>query len=193
MKDVFFFGYGSLVNRDTHSYSRAHTAQLPGWRRAWRHTARRPVAFLTAEPDSASTIEGLIAAVPGADWAALDLREAAYTRLPVCDTVEHTLIPRPPVSVYAIPTGADQPPVAAHPVLLSYLDVVVQGYLREFGPSGVVRFFDTTTGWDAPILDDRTAPLYPRHQRLTASERALTDDHLARLGARITRDKPAGL
>ena len=26
-------------------------------------------------------------------------------------------------------------------VLLSYIDVVVQGYLREFGEDGVARFF----------------------------------------------------
>lgn len=65
MKDAFFFGYGSLVNRATHDYGQARPASLPGWRRAWRHTALRPVAFLTAEPDPASTIEGLIAAVPG--------------------------------------------------------------------------------------------------------------------------------
>jgi hypothetical protein len=50
----------------------------------------------------------------------------------------------------------------AHPVLLSYLDVVVQGYLQEFDEAGVAHFFDTTDGWDAPLLDDRTHPHYPR-------------------------------
>ncbi|MDX5384038.1 MAG: gamma-glutamylcyclotransferase, partial [Rhodobacterales bacterium] len=39
MKDAFFFGYGSLVNRATHDYGQARAATLPGWRRAWRHTA----------------------------------------------------------------------------------------------------------------------------------------------------------
>lgn len=193
MEDAFFFGYGSLVNRATHAYAQAHHATLPGWRRAWRHTALRPVAFLTAEPDPDSRIEGLIAAVPGRDWTALDAREAAYTRQAVCDSVEHLLTPRPAVSVYAIPAGHHQSPSEAYPVLLSYLDVVVQGYAREFGPTGVARFFETTAGWDAPILDDRAAPIYPRHQRLSAAERGLTDDHLARIGARIITTRPAGL
>lgn len=193
MKDTFFFGYGSLVNRSTHDFAQAHPATLPGWRRAWRHTALRPVAFLTAEPDPESSIEGLIAAVPGADWAALDAREAAYERQAVCDSVEHLLNPRPAVSVYAIPAGRHQSPSDACPVLLSYLDVVVQGYGREYGAKGVADFFATTTGWDAPILDDRAAPIYPRHQRLSAAERALTDDHLAGIGARITTARPAGL
>jgi hypothetical protein len=61
--------------------------------------------------------------------------------------------------------------------------VVVQGYLREFGEEGVTRFFTTTHGWDAPILDDRAAPRYPRHQPVTATERAITDAHLWRGGA----------
>lgn len=193
MKDVFFFGYGSLVNRATHDYRQAHHASLPGWRRAWRHTTLRPVAFLTAEPASESCIAGLIAAVPAADWAALDLREAAYDRHPVCESVQHPLLPRPPVSVYAIPPDRQTAPSEAFPVLLSYLDVVVQGYVREFGAEGVADFFATTAGWEAPILDDRSAPVYPRHQRLSASERALTDDHLARVGARIITRRPAGL
>lgn len=193
MKDAFFFGYGSLVNRATHDYGQARPASLPGWRRAWRHTALRPVAFLTAEPDPASTIEGLIAAVPGSDWAALDAREAAYDRHRVCETVQHDLSPRPPVSVYAIPQASQRPPTEGYPVLLSYLDVVVQGYAREFGTDGVARFFATTTGWEAPILDDRAAPIYPRHQRLSATERAMADDHLDRLGARIITTRPPGL
>lgn len=193
MKDVFFFGYGSLVNRATHDYRQARAATLPGWRRAWRHTALRPVAFLTAEPDPVTTIEGLIAAVPGADWTALDAREAAYDRHPVCDDVRHDLSPRPPVSVYAIPQDRQRAPTEAYPVLLSYLDVVVQGYAREFGPEGVARFFATTTGWEAPILDDRASPVYPRHQQLTTAERAMTDAHLDRLGARIITARPAGL
>jgi class 3 adenylate cyclase len=73
--DAYFFGYGSLVNRATHVFAEAHPAQLRGWRRVWRHTEMRPVAFLTALPDPQSTIDGLIAAVPGADWPALDLGE----------------------------------------------------------------------------------------------------------------------
>ncbi|MEO0750948.1 MAG: gamma-glutamylcyclotransferase, partial [Pseudomonadota bacterium] len=65
------------------------------------------------------------------------------------------------------------------------VDVVVHGYLREFGDAGARRFFLTTTGWDAPVQDDRTAPIYPRHQRLNGYERGLVDEMLAEVGARI--------
>lgn len=178
------------MNRATHVFAEAHPAQLRGWRRVWRHTELRPVAFLTVVPDPASTIDGLIAAVPGADWPALDEREAAYARVPAHHQVNHPLPHRPEIAVYSIPEGAHGSPSAAHPILLSYLDVVVQGYSREFGPEGVARFFDTTHGWDAPILDDRAAPRYPRHQPLSATERALSDAHLARLDVRLIRDTP---
>ena len=185
MADPFFFGYGSLVNRATHDFSDAHHARLAGWRRAWRHTQLRPVAFLTAVPAPGHSIDGLIAHVPGDDWLALDQREHVYDRTPVTENTAHSVPRAIHVQVYSIPQGKHGMPDRAHPVLLSYLDVVVQGYLREFGEAGVRRFFDTTDGWDAPILDDRAAPVYGRHQVLHEDERILVQDALATVGARI--------
>jgi hypothetical protein len=99
--------------------------------------------------------------------------------------VRHPLPHSPEIAVYTIPEGMHAAPSRAHPILLSYLDVVVQGYFREFGAAGVQRFFDTTHGWDAPLLDDRSSPHYPRHQSLTDEERELTDGHLDRLGVSL--------
>ncbi len=174
MRIPFFFGYGSLVNRRTHAHDEAHAARVRGWRRVWRHTALRPVAFLTAVPDPGTEIDGLIAGVPGADWAALDAREHAYDRVAAAG-VAHALDWRPEVSLYTIPEGKHGAPDRAHPVLLSYIDVVVQGYLDEFGEDGVRRFFETTAGWEAPVADDRADPIYSRHQTLTERERRLVD------------------
>ncbi|WP_339673304.1 gamma-glutamylcyclotransferase family protein [uncultured Roseovarius sp.] len=186
----YFFGYGSLVNRASHSFAGAVPAQLTGWRRIWRHTDLRPVAYLTVVPDAHAEIDGLIAPVPDADWPALDAREAAYIRAPAAHQVRHPLPHRPEIAVYTIPDGLHASPSQAHPILLSYLDVVVQGYFREFGTAGVQRFFDTTDGWDAPLLDDRNSPRYPRHQSLTDEERELTDRHLDLLGVSLlTSDK----
>ena len=186
----YFFGYGSLVNRASHSFAGDVPAQLTGWRRIWRHTDLRPVAYLTVVPDAHAEIDGLIAPVPDADWPALDAREAAYIRAPAAHQVRHPLPHRPEIAVYTIPDGLHASPSQAHPILLSYLDVVVQGYFREFGTAGVQRFFDTTDGWDAPLLDDRNSPRYPRHQSLTDEERELTDRHLDLLGVSLlTSDK----
>ena len=88
----------------------------------------------------------------------------------------------PEIHIYHAPADMHRPASEMRPVLLSYVDVVVQGYLREFGEDGVARFFETTDGWDAPMRNDRANPLYPRHQVLSAEETALVDDWLGRLG-----------
>ena len=183
MTDPYFFGYGSLVNRDTHEYDGCHPATLSGWKRVWRHTTLRPVAYLTAAPCDVTQIQGLIAAVPGGKWDALDARENEYDRNSVAHRVSHRLTHAPDVHVYDIPHGKHGAPDEDHPILLSYLDVVVQGYLREFGEDGVTRFFETTQGWEAPVLNDRESPIYPRHRALSSHESDLTDHWLARLPA----------
>lgn len=177
-----FFGYGSLVNRATHDYPAPRPARLQGWRRVWVHTPARDLAFLSVQPDPDCEIAGLVAEVPGQDWRALDAREFAYARHAVTATpLEGAALP---AQVYAVPVSAARFPVEAHPILLSYLDAVVQGFLREFGAAGAEGFFATTTGWQAPILDDRAAPRYPRAQVLSAAETRVVDAALARLGAR---------
>ncbi|MGB5868932.1 MAG: gamma-glutamylcyclotransferase family protein [Albidovulum sp.] len=174
-----FFGYGSLVNRATHDYALATPARLKGWRRIWRHSSQRPLAYLSAEPAAGAEIDGLIAAVPDNDWATLDLREAAYQRLPLA---KDSLVMAPDwaeaIAIYSVDQAANAPPL---PILLSYLDVVLQGFLKEFGPDGPSRFFASTTGW-GPIHDDRALPRYPRHQALAPTEMALVDSLIAAHG-----------
>ena len=185
MRDPYFFGYGSLVNRATHDFPNPHRAQLRGWRRVWRHTDLRPVAFLTAVPDAGSVIDGMIAHVPGNDWRALDQREWAYDRVPATGAVIPPLGAGIEIAVYAVAAGRHGTPSERYPVLLSYLDAVVQGYLREYGEAGADRFFATTDGWEAPFLNDRAAPRYPRHQQLAPDETAFVDDRLARLAVDV--------
>jgi hypothetical protein len=173
-----FFGYGSLVNAATHGFDAPAPATLTGWRRAWRHTRHRPVSFLTAVPAGPEdALLGLVARVPDGDWAELDAREYAYERVMVTQSTRPHAGPAPEaVAVYAIAPGAHAAPRADHPVLQSYLDTVLQGYLRVFGPPGVAHFIDTTDGWaEAPVLQDREAPRYPRATALGEEERDLID------------------
>ncbi len=184
MSDTYFFGYGSLVNRRTHAHDPAHPARLTGWRRAWRATDARAAAFLTVVPDEDAQIDGLIAAVGAGGWAALDTREAAYARHSAAHQVQHGANAAD-IVVYAIAPERMVPMTGDHPILLSYLDVVVQGFLTEFGPEGVDHFFATTDGWEAPVLNDRATPRYPRAQRLTQGEQDHVDRWLAQLNCRI--------
>jgi len=176
MSNPAFFGYGSLVNLATHDYIDPRPARLHGWRRVWRTTHLREAAFLSVEPANDSTLHGLIAQVPGADWSALDQREAAYQRHDITDALHHDG-PKAPTAVYQV--RAEHHADGSHPILLSYLDVVVQGYLQVYGADGVAGFFATTAGWDVGVLDDRSAPIYPRHQKLSPDETTLVDRHLA--------------
>ena len=182
MTDPCFFGYGSLVNRATQDYPDARRAWLSGWRREWRSTALRTQAFLSVRPDPATEIAGLVARVPGADWAALDERETGYARHPV-DLRSETMALS--AQVYAVEARHFTQNHAPQPILLSYLDVVLQGYLQEFGPEGVAGFVDTTDGWDRPILDDRADAIYPRAQHLSRDEMRLVNDHIAALGCEV--------
>ncbi len=191
MSDPFFFGYGSLVNRGTHDYPQATRATVRGWAREWKKSKLRKVVFLTAVESPATQIDGLIAAVPGANWAALDERERAYERLPVRE-IDHAHEALPPVEIYRARADHIEEDAGGHVMLLSYLDVVVQGYLREFGEPGVERFLATTKGWDVPVCDDRQSPIYPRHQILTQRETALVDDVLRTLNLNVVAVEGTG-
>ena len=187
MSDPYFFGYGSLVNRRTHEFPEPRKARVVGWRRAWRKSPLRQRPFLTVVPDPGTEVLGMVAAVPGADWAALDEREHAYARHDVSGVVTHEVGREVGVALYAIPDGAHHDPGDDHPVVLSYVDAVVQGFFAEFGIDGVGHFFATTSGWHVPVLDDRAHPVYARAQVLTEREREVVDEGLLAVGARVVR------
>jgi hypothetical protein len=168
MTDPTFFGYGSLVNLNTHDYARPQHTQITGWRRVWRSTTHRNFAILSVTQDADSVLDGITAQVPNADWAALDDREFAYKRQNLNNGT----------AIYEVIEDIITPPTGPYPILRSYLDVVLQGYLKEFGPDKAALFFETTDNW-GPIQDDRDAPVYPRHQILTNDETAFVDKHLA--------------
>ena len=138
--------------------------------------------MLTAVPDPESEIDGLIAAVPGSDWATLDAREKEYDRLEATHQIGHGAGELASIAIYSVPEARRAPPHPEKPILLSYLDVVLQGYLDMFGEAGARKFFDTTENWHAPIRNDRHDPVYPRAQRLASEEIAWIDAELATRG-----------
>lgn len=170
------FGYGSLANSGTHDWPVAGTATLSGWRRNWAHRSMgaRGVTALTIEPAPGSVIAGQMLAVPDDGWANLDQREAGY------DCVIAQVSPLLDGSVTYVsedPQGADRD----HPIWLSYVDTVLEGFLDMGGLDAVDAFVETTVGWDAPILDDRGDKLYPRATALVRETEAMVDGVLANL------------
>lgn len=181
----FFFGYGSLVHKGTHDHANHAPARLRGWKRVWVATPARALPYLSVIRDDSSAIDGLIAEVPDQGWDALDQREAAYQRVPLGAELTHQMADMPTDSltvVYSVSPDEQQPVSDKNPILLSYLDVVVQGYFDVFGAAGVDHFFSTTFNWTGSYLDDRAAPIYPRAQLCDPNLQAQTDTRLTAMG-----------
>lgn len=190
---IAYFGYGSLVNRATLSSSviAAFPARLNGWKRTWRARPRMegetvlPLSpsLLTAHRAPDRAIDGLLV-VDGADRLGdLDAREFRYHRRDVClsDFEFSAAVPQIDIRIHVYEARAELPPVAGPaPILRSYLDVVMQGFLREFGEAGLRRFVAETEAFHTPIHEDRHAPVYTRSVELRSGEAELFDAILPR-------------
>jgi glutathione-specific gamma-glutamylcyclotransferase len=186
---IYYFGYGSLVNRDTRPAAEvAQTAQLWGWRRVWEHRATDPnrdqrCTSLSIEPLDArddGCIHGVLVKIPLADLAQLDEREAGYERLTL--SVEDFDVPDgfdgESISVYRSLPENRQLADAEHPVLQRYVDCVMAGYHRRFGDAGLQALIDTTRGWERTRLNDRERPFYPRSVIVDQVTRQMFDTYL---------------
>ena len=175
----YVFGYGSLVNASTHDFLAPSPARLSGWRRYWCQIEATDHAFLSIRRSEGDIIDGLLARVKPQQWPGLDDREAGYDRLSSVAAIytgEHAA--RESVcAVYAVPPITSPTRPCDVPILRSYLDVVLQGYLTVFGPDGAKRFM-ATTDWNCAVLDDRAAPLYPRHQRISPAQNSVITELL---------------
>jgi hypothetical protein len=166
-----FFGYGSLVNLQTHKYLNPYPTEIEGWRREWVSSSIHNIAFLSVTPCKFTILQGMRASTESIGWQALDLRETGYKR--------HDLTQYDMQMYIGDPAYIDKN--IKKPILLSYLDCVIQGFYQHFGREGVAAFFQTTNNWDHPILDDRNSPQYPRSTILSEKELNLVNKHLENL------------
>lgn len=202
---VTYFGYGSLVNRNTRPASeQAYPARLYGWRRVWGHRvhttdessseSRKSCCSLSVEkstvnPGTNSTqsprsnekcgdfIDGVVVNIPLDDLAALDRRECGYDRLQI------------PASDFDLPSSSTARHIylyvsdlkhagrsnRQYPILQSYIDCVLAGYCAVFNQTGMQQFVESTIGWDGVIENERSSPRYPRAVQLSESQLALFD------------------
>ena len=192
MSHFAYFGYGSLINRATHQNDvvEVRAARLNGWRRCWRPRPDMPgfpAVLLSVRREEGASCEGVVVTDHVGNLAALDAREARYSRHELghgelhLHEGEH---PAMPVYVYqaneAIPPHRDPPHI-----LQSYLDAVMKGLLELHGEASVAAFIATTDGFDYPIHRDRTDPVYPRAIGIDAAEMALFDALLEEAGCRF--------
>ncbi|MDF1599924.1 gamma-glutamylcyclotransferase [Mesorhizobium sp. YIM 152430] len=181
---VAYFGYGSLVCRQTHRTEivAAHPARLNGWRRHWRPRPDMPgfpAALLTVRPQTGAGCDGLVVIDRVENLDAVDARESRYDRVQLQRTSIECAAGLDGIPIYLYVAQAQIP---AHPgtslILQSYLDAVMHGFHVEHGEEGLRRFLDETDGFEIGLHLDRDQPLYPRalapdDRRASAFDRAL--------------------
>ena len=186
----YVFGFGSLIC----SSSRAITGQLgpvvpvvvANIERSW--TAH--VDFASPPPNAPPSLLGATAVSvvirPNANCCGillklldqeelerLDMRESGYDRIPIplsdISPVSSSS-PLPPElsspdNRFWCYSGRHQVPATpSHPILQSYVDVIIKGAL-EYSPEFAENFISTTLGWDGYWLNDRRSLIYARSEK----------------------------
>ena len=172
VEDWRVFGFGSLVNPATHEFEIEEALTLPDSVREWVTAPMHDQAFLSLADADGHAVAGVIMRVPPSHHDSLDAREAGYSRHDLSDGV---------ITYRARPEPRD----TAKPILMSYLDVVIQGFLEQLGEDAAQGFFTSTRNWDHPVLNDRENPRYPRFQTMSDGQADFVDQGLAAVGARI--------
>ena len=186
---VGYFGFGSLVNTATlrTNYVDTIPVVLNGWRRHWQG---RPgiddpeIALLSIHRHEQSKLHGLLVVDNLENLTKVDEREEGYQRIRLGseDFAIATGTQELPEALYVYVANPAREPDARPPLLQSYLDAVMQGYLHQFGASGLSHFIETTIGFDREIIKDRHQPQYPRAIRLEKNHADLFDDTLSGAG-----------
>ncbi|MFK7860693.1 MAG: gamma-glutamylcyclotransferase family protein [Granulosicoccus sp.] len=185
---INYFGYGSLVNRDTRpKEEQAINVTLKRWRRVWNHRvtnsdARQACTSLSVEP-AEGNIDGVLVRIPVSELDALDAREFGYERMSLTAADFNLPANMHAETIYVYRSLPENQHLAddAHPVTQSYVDVVMAGYLDRFGDDGLRHLLRSTRGWNLPVLRDRADPTYPRSVSLPEEQYSYFDTLLAPL------------
>jgi len=195
---ITYFGYGSLVNDATrHDQSVAVRGTLRGYVREWRiagQTPRGRVCGLTASPKAGTDIKGVMVIDSADRLGELDQREWRYDRHGLHDEAfeAHNDDHGHPVTdpfVYRCKDEHYRWGDDDHPIIQTYVDCVLKGYLDHFGEAGVHHFIDTTDGWQTPIWADRQTPFYARAMSIDPEELRYFDEVLTAIGVRYMTNR----
>lgn len=184
---VGYFGFGSLVNTATlrTDYIETIPVALKGWRRHWqgRPAVDDPeIALLSIHKHEDAQLHGLIVVDSLKNLEAVDKREQGYQRVQLGHSDFVAQGRDLPANLYVYVANTANEPDSQPPLLQSYLDAVMQGYLNEYGSSGLAHFIETTIGFEREIILDRNQPRYPRAIALDQTSAELFDNTLRSAG-----------
>ncbi|GGD91412.1 gamma-glutamylcyclotransferase [Aureimonas endophytica] len=190
---VAYFGYGSLVNRDTlrTKFLAVRRAAVTGWRRFWLPRPEVGIALLSVRPAPGHETQGVVVYDLADHLPAVDEREAGYDRRslgPEVLTIEAMPDVPVPVFLYEATRTTETAAETGSAILQSYLDAVLQGFLAIHGEAGLERFVAETEGFETVVIRDRAAPRYPRAVRLRPGEAERFDALLAGRGVAFADD-----
>ena len=196
---IGYFGFGSLVNRETlrTSYVDTIPARLHGWQRHWQGrqaVGDQSVVLLSIHGHAKTHIDGMLVIDRIENLDAVDRREVGYDRVTLTtDDLEFLSDRKNGQIPDRLFVYVGKPPMVKDsdaPLLQSYTDAVMQGYLNEFGENGLRRFMITTKAFERRIILDRHNPRYPRAVALSRAQSGLFDQLLAEAGVSFEDQSP---
>jgi|ERR1041385_1251997 cation transport regulator ChaC len=171
---TWIFGYGSLIHPDSRARTGVTGTAIPvrvrGWQRAWNALSEKfGMAALGVVPQAGAGCNGVLVEVPDNQLGEFDKREAMYARTRLDPAEISALEPHrlsPDEAWIYVPLHPERPTTAC-PIVQSYVDVVLAGCLT-IGEAFATEFMRTTALWDAPLVNDRWTPRYPRAEHFPA-------------------------
>jgi hypothetical protein len=149
-----------------------------------------PAALLTVFPEQGAGVDGLLVFDEAANLPSIDQREARYERreissgeLEIFGEIPATCALFVYEAITHLPVHREEPKI-----LQSYLDAVLQGFLREHGREGVERFVRETRNFHIAVKKDRDKPNYPRAISLAEEEIAYFDALLQSAGVTFVEE-----
>ncbi|WP_133010709.1 gamma-glutamylcyclotransferase family protein [Marinomonas flavescens] len=173
----FILGYGSLINGESRSKTGetgdVWPVKLHGFERHWSvMSSEYGMSSVAVVKASECACNGVLVEVPYDQFPLFDQREQGYQRSQIAREqlttyLEHEL---PQGTYWVYHTHNVVEPDDNCPIALSYVDVILSGCL-EHGDAFAQDFLALTKGWQAPLLNDRQQPRYPRVQPDLSTER----------------------
>jgi hypothetical protein len=168
MSGIFIFGYGSLISEDsrkrTGNTSDASPATVEGLSRGWfiqnNDFFYASVAVIEKED---AVCNGVLFEVTEEMLALFDKREYGYQRIAIDSARVESEKPLLSAGafVYTYVVHQVATPDFAHPIPLSYVDVIIQGCL-EISEEFTSDFISNTDAWNGVWLNDIQNPIYVR-------------------------------
>lgn len=180
----YLFGYGSLIDaasrHKTDDTGNAYPVRVSGLQRAWHAVARRSgYTVVGVTPRRGASCNGVLIEIAPHELPSFDTRERLYHRVVLpqqaitpLSVAMQTLSAH---TVWTYITSCAGTPADSHPLIQSYIDVILTGCLA-IGPDFATEFIETTIGWVPTWLNDRRQPRYMR--ALTETPRAVEIDQL---------------